>query len=88
MVALVCKVYFSNVYFQLDSWCVILNGSVEILVDGEEPLTLHLGDSFGVEPTLKKMRHKGIMKTRVDDCQVRNPNRLKYKFSFFSLYDS
>lgn len=54
---------------ELDSWCVILNGSVEILVDGEEPLTLHLGDSFGVEPTLKKMRHKGIMKTRVDDCQ-------------------
>lgn len=54
---------------ELDSWCVILNGSVEILVDGEKPLTLHLGDSFGVEPTLKKMHHKGIMKTRVDDCQ-------------------
>ncbi|PFX26459.1 Rap guanine nucleotide exchange factor 6 [Stylophora pistillata] len=54
---------------ELDSWCVILNGSVEIVVHGEEPLTLHLGDSFGVEPTLKKMRHKGIMKTRVDDCQ-------------------
>ena len=43
---------------------------MEILVDGEKPLTLHLGDSFGVEPTLKKMHHKGIMKTRVDDCQV------------------
>ncbi|KAL9979326.1 hypothetical protein ACROYT_G016974 [Oculina patagonica] len=54
---------------ELDSWCVILNGSVEILVPGEEPLTLHLGDSFGVEPTLKKMRHRGVMKTRVDDCQ-------------------
>lgn len=56
---------------QLDSWCVILNGSVEIIVPGEEIVTLHLGDSFGVEPTLKKMRHKGIMKTRADDCQVR-----------------
>ena len=77
IVALVSKVYFSNMYFQLDSWCVILNGSVEILVDGEEPLTLHLGDSFGVEPTLKRMRHKGIMKTRVDDCQVKDPNRFK-----------
>ena len=43
---------------------------MEILVPGEEPLTLHLGDSFGVEPTLKKMRHRGVMKTRVDDCQV------------------
>lgn len=54
---------------ELDSWCVILNGSVEILVGGDEPLTLHLGDSFGVEPTLKKMYHRGVMKTRVDDCQ-------------------
>ncbi|XP_068704769.1 rap guanine nucleotide exchange factor 6-like isoform X1 [Montipora foliosa] len=54
---------------ELDSWCVILNGSVEILVDGAEPVTLHLGDSFGVEPTLKKMYHNGVMKTRVDDCQ-------------------
>ena len=49
---------------------MILNGSVEVVVPGEEPLTLHLGDSFGVEPTLKKMRHRGVMKTRVDDCQV------------------
>ncbi|KAJ7381150.1 Rap guanine nucleotide exchange factor 2 [Desmophyllum pertusum] len=54
---------------ELDSWCVILNGSVEVLVPGEESMTLHLGDSFGVEPTLKKMRHRGVMKTRVDDCQ-------------------
>lgn len=59
---------------QLDSWCVILNGSVEIIVPWEEIVTLHLGDSFGVEPTLKKMRHKGIMKTRADDCQVRPIN--------------
>jgi Rap guanine nucleotide exchange factor 2 len=43
---------------------------VEILIDGEDPSFLHLGDSFGVEPALKKMHHKGVMKTRVDDCQV------------------
>ena len=55
---------------------MILNGSVEIFVPGEEPLTLHLGDSFGVEPTLKKMRHRGVMKTRVDDCQVTKPDEL------------
>jgi len=56
---------------QLDSWSVILNGSVEIETEGEETTVLHLGDSFGVEPTLKKMHHKGVMKTCVDDCQVR-----------------
>ena len=49
---------------------MILNGSVEVLVEGEDVVTLHLGDSFGVKPTLKKMQHKGIMRTRVDDCQV------------------
>lgn len=54
---------------ELDSWSVILNGSVEVSTGSEEPCTLHLGDSFGVEPTLKKMYHKGVMKTRVDDCQ-------------------
>lgn len=62
---------YISMLLQLDSWCVILNGSVEVLVPGEESMTLHLGDSFGVEPTLKKMRHRGVMKTRVDDCQVR-----------------
>lgn len=66
-------VYFlriSFIYSQLDSWSVILNGSVEIVVDSEETTFLHLGDSFGVEPSVKKMYHKGVMKTRVDDCQV------------------
>ena len=55
---------------QLDSWCVILNGSVEVKVDGQEPVTLHLGESFGVQPTLEQYYHKGVMTTRVDDCQV------------------
>ncbi|KAK3739736.1 hypothetical protein QZH41_016184, partial [Actinostola sp. cb2023] len=54
---------------ELDSWSVILNGSVEIILSDEESTFLHLGDSFGVEPSLKKMHHKGVMKTRVDDCQ-------------------
>ena len=57
-------------FFQLDSWCVILNGSVEVKVDGQEPVTLHLGESFGVQPTLEQYYHKGVMTTRVDDCQV------------------
>ena len=49
---------------------MILNGSVEVLVEGQDPVTLHLGESFGVQPTLEQYYHKGIMKTRVDDCQV------------------
>ena len=56
--------------FQMDSWSVILNGSVEILYDDQPPKTLHLGDSFGVKTTQEQMFHKGTMKTRVDDCQV------------------
>ncbi|XP_047125253.1 rap guanine nucleotide exchange factor 6 [Hydra vulgaris] len=54
---------------EMDSWSVILNGSVEILYEDQPPKTLHLGDSFGVKTTQEQMFHKGVMKTRVDDCQ-------------------
>lgn len=54
---------------EMDSWSVILNGSVDILIEGEPPVSLHLGDAFGVEEKKKKMFHKGTMRTRVDDCQ-------------------
>jgi len=53
----------------MDSWSVILNGSVDILIEGEPPESLHLGDAFGVETEKKTMFHKGTMRTRVDDCQ-------------------
>ncbi|XP_071952178.1 rap guanine nucleotide exchange factor 6-like isoform X2 [Antedon mediterranea] len=54
---------------ELDSWSVILNGSVVITrPDGVEE-HLHLGDSFGVKPTLDKQVHRGVMRTQVDDCQ-------------------
>ena len=49
---------------------MILNGSVEVQVEGQDAVTLHLGESFGVQPTNETYYHKGIMKTRVDDCQV------------------
>ena len=54
----------------MDSWTVILNGSVEILQKGRQPITKHLGDSFGVNTTPGKVYNKGVMKTRIDDCQV------------------
>ena len=52
---------------ELDSWSVIINGHVEVL-DGHSR-ELHLGDSFGITPTMDKLYHKGVMRTKCDDCQ-------------------
>ncbi|NXN92376.1 RPGF2 factor, partial [Rhinopomastus cyanomelas] len=54
---------------ELDSWSVILNGSVEVTyVDGRTEI-LCMGNSFGVSPTMEKEYMKGVMRTKVDDCQ-------------------
>ncbi|CAB4069754.1 RAPGEF2 [Lepeophtheirus salmonis] len=48
---------------ELDSWSVIINGSVEIeRWEGGNKEELHLGDSFGITPTTEKLYHKGIMR--------------------------
>ena len=53
-----------------DSWSIIINGSVDDeTVDGQLIRTLNVGQSFGCGPTLEQYYHRGIMKTRVDDCQ-------------------
>ncbi|CAF0905048.1 unnamed protein product [Adineta ricciae] len=53
-----------------DSWSVIINGIIDDeTVTGEPIRTLTVGQSFGCGPTLDQYCHKGIMKTRVDDCQ-------------------
>ncbi|XP_030835372.1 rap guanine nucleotide exchange factor 2 isoform X4 [Strongylocentrotus purpuratus] len=54
---------------ELDSWSVILNGHVEVSKPDESVDELHLGDSFGVKPTMEKQTHSGVMRTTVDDCQ-------------------
>ena len=67
---------------ELDSWSVIINGNVEVLLDGGGGMTepegsqssqttaeLHLGDSFGITPTMDKLYHRGVMRTKCDDCQ-------------------
>ncbi|XP_056455891.1 rap guanine nucleotide exchange factor 2 isoform X3 [Gadus chalcogrammus] len=54
---------------ELDSWSVILNGSVEVLHPEGRAEILCMGNSFGVSPTLEKEFMKGVMKTKVDDCQ-------------------
>uniref|UniRef100_A0A4W5L082 Rap guanine nucleotide exchange factor 2 n=1 Tax=Hucho hucho TaxID=62062 RepID=A0A4W5L082_9TELE len=54
---------------ELDSWSVILNGSVEVTYPEGRPEILCMGNSFGVSPTIEKEYMKGVMKTKVDDCQ-------------------
>lgn len=54
---------------QLDSWSVVVNGSVEVTITNEETQILTMGDAFGVLPTTDKYYHKGIMRTKCDDCQ-------------------
>ncbi|XP_055081028.1 rap guanine nucleotide exchange factor 2 isoform X6 [Periophthalmus magnuspinnatus] len=54
---------------ELDSWSVILNGSVEVTYPDSRTEVLCMGNSFGVSPTMDKEYMKGVMKTKVDDCQ-------------------
>lgn len=63
--------YCNHVFrLQLDSWSVILNGSVEVTYPEGRTEILCMGNSFGVSPTMEKEYMKGVMKTKVDDCQV------------------
>lgn len=54
---------------ELDSWSVIINGHVEVEHSSGEKQELHLGDSFGIRPTMDKLYHRGVMRTKCDDCQ-------------------
>ncbi|KAE8630041.1 hypothetical protein XENTR_v10000671 [Xenopus tropicalis] len=54
---------------ELDSWSVILNGSVEVTYPDGRTEILCMGNSFGVSPTMEKEYMKGVMRTKVDDCQ-------------------
>ncbi|KAF2898675.1 hypothetical protein ILUMI_07500 [Ignelater luminosus] len=54
---------------ELDSWSVLVNGCVEVIIPGQETQTLTVGDAFGILPTMDKLYHKGIMRTKCDDCQ-------------------
>ncbi|XP_053422278.1 rap guanine nucleotide exchange factor 6 isoform X9 [Nycticebus coucang] len=54
---------------ELDSWYVILNGTVEISHPDGKVENLFMGNSFGITPTLDKQYMHGIVRTKVDDCQ-------------------
>nr|XP_023024044.1 rap guanine nucleotide exchange factor 2 isoform X4 [Leptinotarsa decemlineata]XP_023024046.1 rap guanine nucleotide exchange factor 2 isoform X5 [Leptinotarsa decemlineata] len=54
---------------ELDSWSVLVNGSVEVVIPDEQSQILYMGDAFGILPTMNKLYHKGVMVTKCDDCQ-------------------
>lgn len=54
---------------ELDSWSVLINGTVEVEHPGGATEQLQYGDSFGIAPTMEKSYHNGIMRTKTDDCQ-------------------
>ncbi|XP_028631700.1 rap guanine nucleotide exchange factor 6 isoform X2 [Grammomys surdaster] len=54
---------------ELDSWYVILNGTVEISHPDGKIENLFMGNSFGIVPTLDKQYMRGVVRTKVDDCQ-------------------
>lgn len=54
---------------ELDSWYVILNGTVEISHPDGKIENLFMGNSFGIVPTLDKQHMRGVVRTKADDCQ-------------------
>ncbi|XP_030067177.1 rap guanine nucleotide exchange factor 6 [Microcaecilia unicolor] len=54
---------------ELDSWYVILNGTVEIVYPDGRSENLCMGNSFGLVPSLDKQYMNGLVRTKVDDCQ-------------------
>lgn len=60
---------------------MILNGSVEVTHPDGRTEILCMGNSFGVSPTMEKEYMKGVMKTKVDDCQVNRT--IRYGFEHF-----
>ncbi|GCC23981.1 hypothetical protein chiPu_0002379 [Chiloscyllium punctatum] len=54
---------------ELESWYVILNGSVEITDSHGRSEILCMGNSFGISPSLEKQYMKGTVRTKADDCQ-------------------
>ncbi|XP_078509264.1 rap guanine nucleotide exchange factor 6 isoform X2 [Lissotriton helveticus] len=54
---------------ELDSWHVILNGTVEISHSDGRSESLCMGNSFGINASLEKQYMNGVVRTKVDDCQ-------------------
>lgn len=64
---------------QLDAWCVLINGHVETDLPAESGRQqMHVGDGFGIEPTMAKQYHRGLMRTASADCQFVCVPHLEY----------
>lgn len=49
---------------ELDSWSVLINGAVEVEHTSGELDQLQVGDSFGILPTMERLLHRGVMRTK------------------------
>lgn len=49
---------------ELDSWSVLINGAVEVEHTNGELDQLQVGDSFGILPTMERLLHRGVMRTK------------------------
>ena len=52
----------------VDSWYVILSGTVEVFIDGQSPFKLQMGSSFGLGPKLTPLTCRGNMLTAEPSC--------------------
>ena len=52
----------------VDSWYVILRGTVEVFIDGQSPFKLQMGSSFGLGPKLTPLTCRGNMLTAEPNC--------------------
>ncbi|TGZ60497.1 hypothetical protein CRM22_008499 [Opisthorchis felineus] len=53
----------------LDTWAVVLNGTVEVIEPDGTIRELTRGDAFGVRPGREDRTHRGVMRTVTEDCQ-------------------
>ncbi|CAL8075307.1 unnamed protein product [Calicophoron daubneyi] len=54
---------------KLDTWSVVLNGTVEVVEPDGTIRELTRGDAFGVRPNKEDRIHRGVMRTVTEDCQ-------------------
>ena len=52
----------------IESWYVILTGTIEVFVDGQSPFKLQIGSSFGIGANLSPLTCRGNMLTAEPNC--------------------
>nr|CAH8860075.1 unnamed protein product [Trichobilharzia regenti] len=53
---------------KLDTWSVVLNGTVEVIEPDGTIRELTRGDAFGIRPGKTDRIHRGVMRTVTEDC--------------------